>query len=308
MGVKTFLTSLLVIIVIMGVLVYFLFPFGRGSYYVGVSEEDLKAPSYENGTGLQFYNNMRFPDRKISYDISSCDIKKISDMENSFRKIEDLTILDFHSVSQGNTGEISITCSPKQRKSDDTGLLIAGEGGPTNITITRNFNVITEGQILLLRDSKCLNPNVGIHELLHVLGFKHSSNENSIMYAVSKCSQIITNDIINEINRLYSEASFPDLVAENFSVTTRGIFLDSSFTITNNGLKTSEEAKAIISINEKEVKDIIIKELGVGEGVTITLTNVKIPFGKVNNISLEIKTDFSELDKKNNKIKLKVND
>ena len=56
------------------------------------------------------------------------------------------------------------------------GKFIAGEGGPTNITVSGKYNVITHGSILLIRESRCSIPTIAIHELLHVLGFKHSNN------------------------------------------------------------------------------------------------------------------------------------
>ena len=59
------------------------------------------------------------------------------------------------------------------------GLFIAGEGGPSNITKSGDFSVITHGSILLIKESKCERPNIAIHELLHALGFDHSENPNN---------------------------------------------------------------------------------------------------------------------------------
>ena len=118
---------------------------------------------------------------------------------------------------------------------------VAGEGGPTNISSTNDFNVITHGQVLLLRDSDCPTPNVATHELLHALGFAHSTNPNNVMYPVTNCDQTIGQDIPELINTLYSTPSYSDLSFANASAIIHGRYLDTNISISNNGLNDSEQ-------------------------------------------------------------------
>ena len=253
---RSFLSSIFTIVIFLIIVSllfsYFFLPYPGNDLFL--KSGDVNAPSYDNSS-IQFYSNMRFPDKTISYKISDCPIKKTSDMEDSFIILENLTSLNFYPVTDNE--QVIITCSSETRESEQNGFFIAGEGGPLNITLTDNFNVIQKGKILLLRDLKCENPNVGIHELLHVLGFTHSQNPDSIMYEVSKCSQVITSDIVNEINRLYSTSSLTDLVVNNLTASTHGRYLDVSFSVVNHGLKESEGADAIILINEEEIERIL---------------------------------------------------
>jgi len=76
----------------------------------------------------------------------------------------------------------------------------------------------------LLRKSSCSTPNIAIHELLHALGFKHSSNPENIMYHITQCEQNISKDMIDYINELYAIPSLPDLKLHNTSAKLKGDF------------------------------------------------------------------------------------
>lgn len=114
---------------------------------------------------MQFYSDMRFPNKEISYKIYNCPLNKKEDMERAIEIVDEETILDFNMVNSGE--EISIYCEERAKR--DGRHFIAGEGGPTNVTLTGNFNVITHGEISLLKDTLCERPNVAIHELFHYL-------------------------------------------------------------------------------------------------------------------------------------------
>ena len=62
---------------------------------------------------MQFYNNMRFPEPRISYRIENCPLQKADDMKNAFFTIENKTILRFYPVS--NNEEILVTCDSKAK-------------------------------------------------------------------------------------------------------------------------------------------------------------------------------------------------
>jgi len=188
----------------------------------------------------------------------------------------------------------------------DNGLFIAGEGGPTNITRTKNFNIITSGKVLLIKDSNCPRPNIALHELLHALGFDHSKNTNNIMYNVSNCRQTLGEDIPNLINKLYSVPNYADLSFGNVSAIMKGKYLDLNLTVRNNGLKKAENATIIISADDKILKKINLSSLEIGRGTSIFLTNLFVNQIKVNKIEIFIDSEFEELDKSDNKLVLQV--
>ena len=194
----------------------------------------------------------------------------------------------------------------RSRNKVEGDLFIAGEGGPTNITQAGEFSVISHGQILLIRESKCKDPNIALHELLHVLGFKHSSNPNNIMYNISKCDQVIGDDIVGLINRLYAYPSYPDLVFENVSAQMKGKFLDVNISVRNNGLKDADVAKIIIYADGKKIKEVELEPLQIGYGRMMVLGNIWIPQIIVNELEFYIDYNGNELEKENNRIKLEI--
>ena len=199
MGWKSILVSVIAVFLVLLLFFYWVFPLETIDFTFSPKNSNFSLNSYGNES-MQFYENMRYPSKDISYRIQGCTLQKADEMETAFDMIDNLTIINFYSVN--NNEEISVTCDSKTRFEGD--LFIAGEGGPINITKAGYFNVIQKGAITLIRESKCENPNVGIHELLHALGFDHSENPNNIMYPVSKCSQTIGQDISDMINELYS--------------------------------------------------------------------------------------------------------
>lgn len=253
--------------------------------------------------GMQFYKNMRYPDSRISYKIDdSCNLQKKADMEGAFGKIENLTIVDFYPVI-GNE-EISVVCEDKIKVEEN--FFIAGEGGPTNITKAENFNVISHGGILLLRNSECENPNVAIHELLHAMGFAHSQNKNNIMYEISRCGQIIGDDTINLINNLYSVESEADLSFENVSAKMHGRYLDVNASIRNNGLKDIGKSTMTIYADGEKLKTVDVNEMKIGYGVSISMRNIFVSDISVKEVKVSINSSYKELDKKNNEAILQI--
>jgi len=258
---------------------------------------------YEYGKEeMQFYKNMRFPDSRISYKMDNCPLQKANDMERSFEKISEITPLAFYQTNKDE--EILITC--KERTVIEGNLFIAGEGGPTKIIPGENFNVILNGEILLLRNSDCPEPNVGTHELLHVLGFNHSNNPNNLMYPVSKCGQIIGEDIIELLNQLYSIPSYPDLSISDVEAIMHGRYINLNFSIQNQGLKDSKSNEINIYADNRIIKTLDIKPLEIGQGMVISLTNLGVTQVSFNELKIEINSAYEELDTKNNVALLKI--
>jgi len=293
---------LVVVIIILLLSIYWFIPFKTTEFDLeSNSNSNFSVNSYES-TQLQFYENMRFPDKKITYKIENCPIKRKKDMERALEIMEQETILEFYPVEKNQ--QITITCEETTKLEGK--LFIAGEGGPTNITIAGNFNVIEAGKILLMKDSECERPNVAIHELLHVLGFDHSKNPKNIMYEISKCDQVIGEDILDFIEKIYSIPSNPDLLFEDAKASMHGKYLDINFSIRNNGLKDAEESKVKVLANGKEIKEIEIPEIDIGYGRKVSIANLWVKQIDVQKIEFIIETDFEELDKANNRVSFEI--
>lgn len=297
---KRFLFNTIVIILLLFLAIYFFIPFGGDKYLSSPINSNFSLNSSENST-LQFYPNMRFSTNQISYRISGCPLQKKSQMEEAFNILEDKTILEFYPFEYGE--DILVTCSDEIQI--ENGLFLAGEGGPTNITVAGKFNVIFNGKILLIEDSRCEQPSVALHELLHVLGFDHSPNPNNIMYEINYCDQEISNDIIDYLNKLYSIPSQPDLVFEDISVIPRGRYLEINITIRNNGLKDSKKSNLTILADDKKIKEIEILPLEIGYGRKTSLL-VWAPQISIKKVEFVLNNDFSELDKLNNEVSINL--
>ena len=301
MAIKEFFSIVFVFIAIFLFAFYWFIPFDA-TEFLESSDKNFNFSLDDSDENLQFYKNMRYPNSNISYIIYDCPLYKKNSIEKAFEIISNSTILDFSSVSYEE--EISAFCS--DRRKIKGGLFVAGEGGPINITKTEDFNIIFHGEILLIQESKCAEPNIGLHEILHALGFDHSSNKNSIMYNISKCNQQIGQDIINKINEVYSFPSYPDLSFENVSAIMHGKYLDANISIRNNGLSTSGKAKLIIYADEKKIKEFDLDPVEIGYGTTISLRNIWIP--KINIFELRFLIDYNlpELKKNNNEKILEI--
>jgi len=223
-------------------------------------------------------------------------------MKYAFDIMSEETMLDFYAVEYGQ--EIIITCEDTIEIQGN--LFTAGEGGPTNVSRVGDFNVIESGKILLLKDSNCANPNIAIHELLHVLGFNHSTNPQNIMYPISKCEQTIGDDMIELINNVYSISNKPDLIFENATVLMRGKYLDITYTIRNNGLKYSSYSVLKILVDGKQVEEISIPPMDIGYGREGYVKNLLIKQIDIKNIELTIENKFEELNKTNNIISFEI--
>jgi len=301
MGNKTilFFASLLLIISLLGT--YWFIPFDN-TYFISGNQNTNFSDSNSSAEQMQFYPNLRFLSPNISYRIEECPLNKKAEMEQAFEIISNKTILSFYPVTSGEN--ILTTCQSRNKFEGD--LFIAGEGGPINITSAGKYNVIYHGAILLIRESKCETPNIAIHELLHVLGFEHSSNQGNVMYNISKCGQQIGEDVLMEINRLYSIPAYPDIIVDEVSASMHGRYLNSNFSVKNLGLNDSEKLNLTIYVDGKKVEEVGIDALKIGTGMKISLQNIFVNKFEVKEIRFFADYPLEELEKNNNEIILKV--
>ena len=302
MGWGTLISTIFILFVIILLVIYWFFPLNTIVFDMKPENSNFSLAGTYNQSDMQFYPNMRYPDSSISYKINNCPLQKKNEMETAFDIISEVTVLNFYPVESKE--RISVSCDDKNIV--EAGLFIAGEGGPTKIIAGDRFNVILNGKILLIRESKCEKPNIAIHELLHALGFDHSLNPNNVMFNITKCEQTLGDDIPNLINELYSVPSYADLEFIEISAKMNGKYLDVNMTIKNNGLKDSGEAFIEMYADDKPIKQINLSPIKIGEGKILTLSNVWVPKISVEELKFIINTTFNELEKENNKRILKI--
>lgn len=251
----------------------------------------------QGNSNLQFDLNMRYQTNHISYDIdSSCDVDKRMLMLDAFAKLESAT--GFLIFNMDTNGEIHIKCQPGQ-ESPKGQYYIVGEGGPTSVVNTGEFNVIQEGEVILFENvTVCDNYNTEMHELLHAMGFAHSNDVTDIMYPVSFCNQVLKKNIIDELVRLYSIPSLPDLYFSGASAVKQGSSINVFATVSNGGLSVANGAVIEVRADNETAYTYDAGSIYYGESAVINLKNIRIPSG-TSKLELVI-SDGNELDESNN--------
>lgn len=305
--------SVLFIVILLGGLAY-------SSYYLyqywprepvnfnRVSVSEPKVNVVNDVPSKQFYERMRYADKKIPYFISSsCTSERANAMTSAMDNLESLTSLDFE-VSVESRAELKILCSDVAPAAGEENHFVAGEGGPSRVINSTLYSVILEGKIALYREESCSEPKVATHELLHALGFDHNNNIGSIMYPTLNCDQEIDEEIISSINKLYSVNSLPDLVVYSVSATKSGRYLNFHIEILNQGLVSSEPVVLQIYSNDEFVEKFDVGAIGVGSRKILDVENLKIPS---NGQKIEFRVDgvnsVIELDEQNNEAILLLN-
>ncbi|MDP3027533.1 MAG: CARDB domain-containing protein [Nanoarchaeota archaeon] len=259
----------------------------------------------------QFYPNMKFNHNHISYTIApDCSNEKKSRMTEAFEELKDkVGIIIFYPVS--DNPDIEVSCSEATKHSIEKDYFIAGEGGAKEIIQTGRYNVITQGVILLYGEKKgieCDWPNVELHELLHVFGFDHSSDKNSLMFQyLESCSQKLDESIINSLKELYSKENLPDLYFNNVTGIKKGRYLDFNVTVKNSGTIDAENVFLEVFDGENRLDSFDLKNIDFGAGVSFSVQNLKLNSRSSNNIKLIIDADnlIKEIDEENNLATLK---
>lgn len=254
---------------------------------------------------------MKFNHNNISYRIDPyCNTKRKEKIKKAFQEITNQApIITFKESFSKADIEVSCSKAPESEPTDEKHL-IAGEGGAKEIIQTKRNYIITKGVVYLydnndnkMKTTECEYPNIELHELMHVFGFDHSENKNSLMYPIlESCDQIIDQSIINQLKKLYSQKNLADIYFENISATKKGRYLDYNFTIKNSGSIDSENVTLTILDNNKVIEEKDLGKLKFGAGITITTTNLKLAHLNPDEIKFIIDKDnkIEELDEDNN--------
>jgi len=167
-----------------------------GGINVPVVSENVGFPHY-----LSSELHYSFVNEKICGRIEAERIRR------AFAEIETQSgFLKFTETDNANA-DILATCSKKILLGREPGYVISGRGSYSYVG-----NRIIKGRILFYNceDRRCsLNcpnfPDVEVHEILHVLGIKHSASPNSIMYSeVRGCKYKIDEEIISTLRDAYN--------------------------------------------------------------------------------------------------------
>ena len=303
----------LILIAFSTILIYLLYQLYPSSplelYLKELPSEEPQIIDY--GDTPVFMENLRFNHNNISYFIEpSCLASRRSRMKEAFEIFQSqVEIITFHEIrtlksSTGITSEevdINIGCSEDYIDLGED-IFAAGEGGPSRIINTSHFKTIEKGKISLYKESKCEGPIVELHELVHVFGFDHIDNKESIMYPTAICNQIITQDIIDLIKTLYSIEPLPDIKIRNISAIKKGAYLDFNITISNEGLIGVDKINLTISTKGKEIEVIPLEEMGIGHIRNLQAKNVRLPSRNIDIVKFTIDKEgvVRELNEENN--------
>ena len=261
----------------------------------------------------QFYPNMKFNHNQISYSIDvNCPDKKKNNVIEAFKELSDKVIqISFYENNQNP--DIEVSCSETEKHSVKEDYFIAGEGGAKEIIQTERYGVITQGVILFNQNPKntieCDWPIVELHELLHVFGFGHSENKDSLMYPyLENCNQKLDQSILNDLNNLYSQENLPDLYFESVSAIKKGRYLDFNVSVKNSGTILAKNVSLSVIEDKKIIKQFELNDISFGAGTNLAVSNINLDSRSSNEISIVIdeKNNIKEIDEDNNIAELRV--
>jgi len=266
-----------------------------------------------SGSDLQFFPNMRFNHNVLTFTIDeNCDLDKKKKMGLAFSRIEEDTenTIIFKKIENESLADITVTCneSVPQVRED---YFIAGEGGATSIIKTDMFHIIEKGVVLLYykQEKACIDYNIELHELLHVLGFKHSENRMSMMYPTTQCGQIFSQDITSELTRLYKVGAIPDIYISDLTADRKGKYLNFRAEIKNQGLETAYNSKLTITAEDEVIKTFKLGNISYGEGKIMTIEYLKLPLlTDTDLLKFTLNTTTQELSINNNEVIMRVAD
>ena len=122
------------------------------------------------------------------------------------------------------------------------------------------------------------------------------------MYNISDCRQKLTRDIIDELKRLYSIESLPDLYFQDINATKAGRYLSFNVEVRNRGLTNSPNTTLAAYVADEKVESFDIDLIEIGGGIVLKVSNLRLPARNTNEIRFVIDAGNSikELSEENN--------
>jgi hypothetical protein len=263
---------------------------------------------------VQFEPNMRFNHNDLTYSfVSECSQDKIHKMNQAFDIIHSETgLITFEEIS-GFGADILVSCS-RERVVEEGNVFITGEGGPSKFLNLSLYPLIVQGEILLYEDlykehrSRCDEPVVEIHELLHVFGYDHIDNKSSVLYPYFACNQVLDKELVNDLVNLYSVEPRAEIYYGNVSAVKGGAYLDFNISVVNQGLLDAEGVVLVVYGDGRKQKEFNLNDIGVGTITTFSIENLRLSSRGVSEIEFKIISSTEEYDLGNNVVKLSVVD
>lgn len=253
----------------------------------------------------QFYSNMRFKDRVISYFINpDCAGKKEEGMKKAFSIIEEKTPVSFKTASEQDA-EILIGCSRDSYEKEEN-VFIGGEGGPTKIMNLSIYPLILKGKIILYNETSCDYPVTEIHELFHVFGFDHINKSDRLMYPYIECNQTINEDVLDIMNKIYSVDSLPEIYFTNITATKDGAYLNFDVMMENQGLSDAKNVSIEVYAENEKIDSFPVGDVDIGVAKSFYVNNLKLPSRDVSQVRLVINSGVKELNNNNNAAELAI--
>lgn len=272
--------DILVFILLIGILVggsWFLWmnlPIGSTTYLP--SADNLTGGSQIYSNYSQFYPNMRYQNRNISYWIEpSCGETKTNGILRALEMLSANTSLRFYPTDKN--AEIKYLCSKTSPSPEKETHYIAGEGGPIEIINASAYSIILTGEVALYKSEKCDEPKVTMHETLHALGFNHNKDPKSIMYHLTSCDQEMDEYLIRDINNLYVAETLPDLAIERVIANKTDGYLNFNIVVSNIGLKGAEGAVLKVYSDGSQIKEFNLGAIGLGTKKSLAATGIRMP-------------------------------
>jgi len=299
-------TSDIFVIIIMFLLIF-------GATYIFTRELTYKNDYYKKlimnvsrnipEKSIQFFPNTRFESNRIEYHISEdCDQLKRVSLLTAFRIIENNTLIKFKEGVSKNG--IFVSCSGNSSEltyEENSNRETAGFTKPKDIINATNFYILNTVNVDLIKPERCEIPQIALHEIFHALGFDHSSNEKDVMFPVVICGQKINPEIFDEINRIYSIPSGPDIAIDKIEINKTGRYINILIEASNYGISDAETANLVISSDKKVLKEYAFSSISVGRTSELTIKN--LPYTGNGSLSIEIKNLVNEdLNPENNKV------
>jgi hypothetical protein len=307
---------LFILIVILSYLAYNLYldlPLETKNFSISPNQ-DLPEVVGVSSNLVQFAPNMRFATTNLSfYFQSECDSERREFTKKALKMISDKTgIISFYELNYlDEEVHILVKCSEesKEKISEDKNqrTFIAGEGGPTKYLELNPYSLVIQGEIQLYGSeyiTKCSQPLVELHELLHVFGFDHIDDKTSILYPHLSCDQEFKQNIIDDLKKLYKEPAKAELLISNISASKSGKYLDFYIGIKNTGLIESNNVFLEIYSKDTLIKSTEVLDISPGMMRSIEMKNLELPSRNTENIKFLVKSSTPEYSLENNFIEL----